>query len=52
MANEGVKRFHEERTNIIINLINEACEYLLNKKQNITASKIEEEIRKIAKKEY
>ncbi|MCG3651379.1 hypothetical protein L5F32_03735 [Aliarcobacter butzleri] len=50
MPNSGVKRFQEERTNIAVNLINEACKYLLEKNENITAKKIEEKIRKLAKK--
>ncbi|KAB7891531.1 hypothetical protein [Poseidonibacter ostreae] len=50
MANDGVKKFQEKRTLIVIDLITEACRLLINKKENITALKIKEKIVKIAKK--
>jgi dGTP triphosphohydrolase len=51
MKNKGIKKFQQERYEIIIDLINQSCIILLKKGVDIIANSVAEEVVKLFKKE-
>lgn len=51
MKDKGIRNFQEERSSIIINLINQSCSILLKKEINISGKSVTLEIIKLFKKE-